>query len=98
MDQLPLSEEYYVYLACCSNGTFYVGCTKDVEERMAAHNAGHGGRYTRTNRPLSLVAAWPFNSRTEARRAEREMKRLPHERKRALANTALLPKGVGVDG
>ena len=98
MDQLPHAEECYVYLAYCSNGTFYVGCTKDVEERMAAHNAGHGGRYTRINRPLSLVAAWLFNSRTEARRAEREMKRLSHERKRALANSALLREGVCVDG
>lgn len=98
MDQHTLSEEHYVYLACGSNGTFYVGCTKDVEKRIAAHNAGCGGRYTRANRPLSLVAAWPFNSRIEARQAEREMKRLSHERKRALADAALLPKGACADG
>jgi putative endonuclease len=93
MGQLPLSEKHYVYLACCGNGTFYVGCTKDVEERMAAHNAGHGGRYTRTNRPLSLVTVWPFNSRTEARRAERELKRLSHERKQALAQIVEFHEG-----
>lgn len=93
MDPLPLPEGYYVYLACCSNGTFYVGSTKDVEARIDTHNAGHGGRYTRINRPLSLVAAWPFNSRTEARRAERELKRLPHERKQALAQAFGLCEG-----
>lgn len=87
MSQLHLSEKHYVYLACCDNGTFYIGCTKDVAKRIAAHNAGRGGRYTRTNRPLSLVTAWPFNSRIEARRAERELKHLSHERKYALART-----------
>ncbi|HEU5227821.1 MAG TPA: GIY-YIG nuclease family protein [Ktedonobacteraceae bacterium] len=93
MSQLPISEKCYVYLACCSNGTFYVGCTKDVVKRIAAHNAGRGGQYTRTNRPLSLVTAWPFNSRAEAFQAERELKRLPHERKYALAQAAESLKG-----
>ncbi len=87
MSQHHLSEKHYVYLACCSNGTFYVGSTGDVAKRIAAHNAGRGGRYTRANRPLSLVTAWPFNSRAEARRAERELKHLSHERKYALAQT-----------
>lgn len=64
MDQPPMSEEYYVYLACCANGTLYVGYTSNVEQRIAAHNAGLGGRYTRSNRPISLVAAWPFNSKS----------------------------------
>ena len=88
MNQAHLSASCYVYLACCANGTLYVGCTSDVERRMAMHNAGHGGGYTRRNRPLSLVAAWPFNSRAEARQAERELKRFPPERKRALAESA----------
>jgi putative endonuclease len=72
-----MAEEYYVYLACCANGTLYVGYTTNVEQRIAAHNAGRGGRYTRSNRPISLVAAWPFNSRAEAMQAERELKSLP---------------------
>lgn len=93
MSQFHLSEEHSVYLACCRNGTFYVGCAKDVEKRITAHNAGRGGRYTRTNRPLSLITAWPFNSRTEALRAERELKRLSHERKQALARAFGSVKG-----
>jgi putative endonuclease len=79
------AEEYYVYLACCANGAFYVGYTRNVERRIAVHNAGHGGRYTRSHRPLTLVAAWPYGSRVEALRAERKLKSLPHERKRKLA-------------
>lgn len=82
------SGRYYVYLARCANGTFYVGYTRNLGRRIASHNAGYGGRYTRANRPLSLVASWPFNSRGEAMQAERCLKRLPHERKRKLAEAA----------
>ncbi len=82
---LEAAEEYYVYLAYCANGTFYVGYTRNVERRIAVHNAGHGGRYTRSHRPLTLVTAWPYGSRVEALRAERKLKSLPHERKRKLA-------------
>jgi putative endonuclease len=88
-------EAYYVYLACCANGTLYVGSTENVEQRIAAHNAGRGGHYTRRNRPLCLVIAWPFNSRAEARRAEHHLKRLPRERKRALAESAAFLEGKG---
>jgi putative endonuclease len=90
MDQASVSEQHYVYLSCCANGTLYVGSTSNVEHRMAAHNAGQGGRYTRANRPISLVAAWPFNSKAEALQAERALKRLPRERKLAMAESATL--------
>jgi len=87
MDQTVRAEHYYVYLACCANGTLYVGSTRNVEQRIAVHNAGRGGRYTRSNRPLSLVAAWPFNSKAEALRAERALKRLSPSHKLALAES-----------
>ncbi len=74
-------ERYFVYLACCANGTLYVGYTTNVPQRIASHNAGHGGRYTQMNRPLTLVASWTFHSRREARSAERHLKRLSPERK-----------------
>ena len=88
MEARSLAEQYYVYLACCANGTLYVGYTRDVSRRIAIHNAGYGGRYTRSNRPVSLLAAWPFNSKAEALRAEQELKSLPPERKRAMAEMA----------
>lgn len=84
-------EQYFVYIACCANGTLYVGYTTNVEARIRCHNAGQGGRYTRTNRPLTLVASWPFNSRWEAMQAERQIKRLSKDEKWALVhiNSAL---------
>ncbi len=77
-------EKYYVYLAQCASGVLYVGSTKNVSQRIAAHNAGRGGRYTRINRPLKLLRFWTFNTRTEARVAEYQMKRLSPSEKLAV--------------
>jgi putative endonuclease len=84
VDQGHRPETHYVYVARCANGALYVGYTTDVERRLAAHNAGRGGRYTRANRPLALVTAWSFTSKREALRAEYALKRLPRERKFAM--------------
>jgi putative endonuclease len=85
------TERYFVYMACCANDTLYVGYTTNVSQRLSCHNAGQGGRYTRTKRPLTLIASWAFNSRREARQAERQLKRLSPEKKRARASSTLLP-------
>lgn len=79
---------HYVYIVCCSNGTLYTGYTTDVGQRVDAHNAGRGARYTRSNRPVTLLATWAFESKSEALRAERAIKRLPHDEKRALSEAA----------
>ena len=75
---------HLVYLVCCAGGALYADYTTDVARRVAAHNAGRGSRYTRSRRPVVLVAAWPFASRGEALRAEAFLKRLPHVQKQAL--------------
>ncbi|SRR6266487_3745200 len=95
MEPEDQGERYFVYIACCANGTLYVGYTMNVETRLAGHNAGQGGRYTRLNRPLTLVASWAFNSRREALRAERQLKHLSPERKWALVASTPLPLEEG---
>lgn len=76
-----IQNPYYVYLACCANGTLYVGYTKNVEKRIATHNAGRGGHFTRINRPLTLVAYWLCENRKAAMKKERQLKRLSPEEK-----------------
>ena len=85
MQHVPHPQAHYVYMVCCANGALYTGYTIDVERRLALHNAGKGGRYTRSHRPVSLVATWTFNSKGEALRAERALKRLPREQKLRVA-------------
>jgi putative endonuclease len=94
LNQLGISEKHFVYLASCANGTLYTGYTTRVERRLAVHNAGRGGHYTRSNRPLSLIAAWPFNSRSEALQAEHALKQLPAEQKLRMAEAFLSLGGM----
>ena len=81
MDHVEQQKSHYVYMVRCANGALYTGYTVNVERRIAAHNAGKGGRYTRAHRPVSLVAMWAFQTKSEALRVEREIKRLPRARK-----------------
>jgi putative endonuclease len=45
----------FVYILECADGSYYTGWTTDLDRRVAAHNAGRGGRYTRSRRPVKLV-------------------------------------------
>lgn len=95
MDQVPDPQAHYVYMVCCANGTLYTGYTSNVERRIALHNAGKGARYTRSHRPVTLVATWTFNTKGEALRAERELKHLPREQKLRVAEQATFLEGEG---
>ena len=83
------------YILVCADGTLYTGWTNDLEKRLAAHNAGRGAKYTRSRRPVRLFYYEEFAEKCEAQRRECEIKRLPREKKIALA--AHLPQaGLGV--
>ena len=85
----------FTYILVCAAGTLYTGWTNDLEKRLAAHNAGRGAKYTRSRRPVRLFYYEEFAEKCEAQRRECEIKRLPREKKIALA--AHLPQaGLGV--
>jgi putative endonuclease len=92
MSKPQLLELHYVYIARCANGSLYTGYSKNVEQRIAAHNAGKGGRYTRANRPVELLVCWPFQSKTEALKTEYAIKQLPRPKKLALAAGKYAPE------
>ncbi len=80
----------FVYLLRCSDGSLYCGWTVDVAKRFAAHTAGRASRYTASRAPVALAAVWEVPTRTDARRLEAEIKRLPRGSKLALAGGASL--------
>ena len=55
----------------------------DVEARYAAHRNGKGARYTRSHRPLRLLASFAYPDRSSADRAEYQFKQLSAAQKRA---------------
>ncbi|MBU3614723.1 GIY-YIG nuclease family protein [Polynucleobacter sp. Latsch14-2] len=72
---------WLVYLLECSDGSFYAGITNRLEHRLEAHNSGLGARYTRSRRPVSLLATQAHPDRSEASRAEARLKKLPRSEK-----------------
>lgn len=47
----------HVYILKCSDGSYYVGSTWDLERRVAQHNSSEGAAYTRRRRPVVLMWA-----------------------------------------
>ena len=73
-----------VYILRCADSSLYTGVSTRVTERVAAHNAGRGAKYTRSRLPVELVYEERAESRGEALRREAQIKRLPAEQKRKL--------------
>ena len=74
----------WVYLLRCTDGTLYCGWTIDLDQRLAAHNAGRASRYTRSRLPVALAWSRSLPDRAAARREEARIKRLTRARKLAL--------------
>ena len=76
---------YYVYIILCEGNSFYTGYTKNLNSRMRLHKKGKAARYTRMHPPRELVHVEKFNSRTNAMRREKRIKKLTHAQKLKLA-------------
>ncbi|OGO19229.1 MAG: hypothetical protein A2Z15_03175 [Chloroflexi bacterium RBG_16_50_11] len=65
---------YYVYiLQSVSEGKYYIGSTRDVTQRIARHNAGMVPS-TKRYCPWELIYSEVFNTLSEARHREEEIK------------------------
>ena len=67
---------FFLYVCRCSDGTLYTGISHDVEARIERHNLGRGAKYTRSRRPVVLLAIWEYPDRSAASKAEYAFKRL----------------------
>lgn len=73
-DALNRADQYYVYMLLCSDDSYYIGSTNDLEKRVRTHNDGQGAKYTRSRRPVRLVYHETYPCKSEALRRERELK------------------------
>ena len=72
------------YILRCSDGSYYVGHTDDVDYRLAQHQQGTLGGYTAKRRPVVLVWTDMFPSRDDAFFAEPKLKGWSRAKKEAL--------------
>jgi putative endonuclease len=67
---------YYVYiLRSEKDGSFYIGHTADLGERIQRHNLGKSS-YTKVKAPWKLIYQEVFTTRSEAMKREKEIKRM----------------------
>lgn len=73
---------YYLYILKCSDKTLYTGITVDLTRRVREHNSSKlGSKYTAVRRPVKLVYSKKFRNRSEATRAEYQIKQLSKKEK-----------------
>jgi len=82
-------QAWVVYLVWCSDGSLYCGITNNLKNRVAAHNAGKGAKYTRSRRPVHLLSVSSEMTKSDALKLEHRVKHVPAAKK---ANE--LEKGV----
>ena len=76
--------DFYTYMLRCSDGSYYVGHTDDLDARLSQHQRGELQGYTERRRPVALVWHQPFPTREEALAAERQIKNWSRAKKEAL--------------
>ena len=68
--------QWVIYVLRCNDNSLYCGITTDLARRVSEHNVGaRGAKYTRSRRPVHLVASWPCLTKGDALRAEDTFKR-----------------------
>lgn len=72
-----------VYLLECADGTYYCGLAKRLDFRLAQHNGLRpgGAKYTRSRRPVKLLASRACGDKRTAYRLEYAVKAAPREKK-----------------
>jgi len=80
---------YYLYILECSNNSFYIGYTTDIERRYQEHCEGSPKcKYTRSFPPKRLAACWQFDAEVgKILSLEKRLKQLSRVEKENLVRT-----------
>lgn len=76
----------WTYILKCADGSYYTGCTTNLEQRLFDHNDGTHDGYTKKRRPLKLVFKEEFDDIRLAIELERKIKGWSKSKKEALIN------------
>ncbi len=76
----------WMYILKCSDGSYYVGSTKNIELRLAQHQNGEGARHTKKHLPVTLVYLEEFERIDKAFYREKQIQGWNRKKKEALIN------------
>ena len=87
-----MEKQWVVYMLECKDGSSYTGITDRLPQRLAAHRAGRGAKYTKGRGPLILRYLEDCPDHSIALKREIAIKRLTKTEKWELCKTA--PKSL----
>jgi putative endonuclease len=64
---------WVVYILCCADGKYYVGCTGNLEQRIIRHTKGQV-EYTKSRLPINLITYTVFTDKYLAFHFEKYLK------------------------
>ena len=76
----------WMYILKCSDGSYYVGSTTNLELRVTQHQLGRGSRYTSGRLPVELVYAEEYERITDAYAREKQIQNWGRAKREALIN------------
>ena len=74
----------YAYILECSDGSFYVGSTRNLELRLQQHHVGEGSEYTKRRRPVRCVWSHRFDHIGDAFAFEKQVQNWSRAKRLAL--------------
>jgi len=81
-----MDKKYFTYILLTEQNTLYCGYTDDLEKRFQAHLEGKGAKYTRSHKPIKIVYQKEFETKSDAMKEERRIKKLSRFEKLKLIN------------
>jgi len=72
---------FFVYIAQCSDGSYYTGHAKNVEKRIKAHNDGKEEKSLKRRLPIALVWEKEYQHHKNPLREEKNIKELKNHQK-----------------
>ena len=76
----------YMYILKCSDNSYYVGSTTNLELRIKEHNQGEGAEYTKRRLPVQLVYFEECLSIKDAFLREKQVQGWSRKKREALIN------------
>jgi len=64
---------WFVYILECADGTYYTGCTSDLDDRLKRHRKGEN-TYTRDKLPVILIYYSALQDKYKAYEFEKYLK------------------------
>ena len=74
------------YIILCSNNKYYVGHSKDPEQRILRHLSKDGAKFTKQNKPIKVLWKQEFKTKLEAIKREKQIKGWTRVKKENLIN------------